>query len=111
MQIRIIKQGNCLNCGLCCKQNDPFLGLPQPCMFYQEHGDGHCKIYHVRPDVCRRYPIAPRDIACLPNCGYNFRDEKGQKIDMYMLKSTATHLNVAVQRRRSLAQNRNRRDK
>ena len=45
------RQGECNNCGACCK-------LPRPCVFlgYRESGESYCRIYRIRPLNCRKYP-------------------------------------------------------
>ncbi|MFH1403365.1 MAG: YkgJ family cysteine cluster protein [Candidatus Altiarchaeota archaeon] len=57
------REGNCVRCGGCC------LGCP----FYVKK-DSSCRIYKRRPDICRMFPLSPKDIKNIPSCGFSFRE-------------------------------------
>jgi len=33
-----------------------------------------CRIYGLRPDICRMFPLTPEDVRDAPTCGFSFRD-------------------------------------
>jgi hypothetical protein len=61
------RQGECNNCGACCK-------LPRPCVFlgYRESGESYCRIYRIRPLNCRKYPRTASELVTADTCGYTF---------------------------------------
>jgi len=61
------RQGECNNCGACCK-------LPSPCMFlgYRESGESYCRIYKIRPLNCRKYPRTAAELVTAETCGFTF---------------------------------------
>lgn len=61
------RQGECNNCGACCK-------LPRPCAFlgYKASGESYCRIYKIRPLNCRKYPRTATELVTADTCGYTF---------------------------------------
>lgn len=37
-----------------------------------KHGIPTCSTYETRPEICRTFPLHPRDLAKIPECGYSF---------------------------------------
>ena len=99
-----IRIGECRNCGECCRRLDGINNKPTMCPAYLPDGVGtHCAIYQNRPQVCRVSPRTPRDILCVPDCGFQFVDaETGRVIHAYDLPSTEAHLHMAIKRSKSL---------
>jgi len=62
------RTGQCNRCGTCCK-------LPKPCPFLETDQDDKCvcKIYFLRPLVCRKYPRSPNEHIPADSCGYFFK--------------------------------------
>jgi hypothetical protein len=59
--------GKCLNCGACCK-----LMIRCPFLAYDKKtSKARCRIYALRPPVCRKYPRVQAEQVFLP-CGYRF---------------------------------------
>lgn len=58
------RQGNCVNCGACCR-------LPVRCVFLFRD---RCIIYRKRPKQCRAFPSRPGQIVSY-DCGYSFLGE------------------------------------
>lgn len=61
------RRGQCRRCGDCCK-------LPNVCPFldFDEQGLAICKIYHIRPLNCRKYPRTEKEAVTGESCGYTF---------------------------------------
>lgn len=86
--------GECLRCGACCK-------LMTDCFFCTRGLPTGCKIYSVRPLVCRFFPIDERDLAdrdlVLPTvpCGFYFkpreREEERRPLQSTFTGKEATH--------------------
>jgi hypothetical protein len=57
------REGGCARCGRCCRH----------CPFHDEKR-GACRIYRMRPDVCRMFPLTPEDVKDIPTCGFRFKD-------------------------------------
>jgi len=62
------RQGNCLQCGRCCK-------LVFKCPMLQEDiFNTRCRIYGFRSKVCRLFPISEEDLKDVDyQCGYSFK--------------------------------------
>jgi hypothetical protein len=56
------RQGRCIRCGKCCGH----------CLFHDGKRKA-CRIYWLRPAVCRMYPLTPEDLEHTPTCGFGFR--------------------------------------
>lgn len=56
-------------------EKPPFFGLNAhgECkkLVYQ-HGMPTCSVYEDRPEICKTFPVHPRDIAAMPECGFSF---------------------------------------
>lgn len=94
MSSAFIRQGECRRwCGTqCCSlagytgtpeyeqikaefNKPPFFGLNEhgECKkLVYKHGMPTCSVYEDRPDICKTFPLHPRDIAGLPSCGFSF---------------------------------------
>ncbi len=61
------RQGNCKNCGACCR-------LPTPCAFLKISKDGSsfCCVYKFRPPNCRVYPRTDGEFLTRDTCGHKF---------------------------------------
>ena len=57
----ITRQGQCLNCGACCR-------LPVRCVFLFRN---KCLIHHNRPKQCKGFPAGPGQLVS-EGCGYRF---------------------------------------
>lgn len=67
----LLRQGDCLQCGKCCK----FL---YHCPFLRQRGEEiYCLVYNVcRPQQCRIFPIDERDLLEVNGpCGYYFPNQ------------------------------------
>lgn len=87
--------GTCTRCGACCDLGelleDPEILLYMDASFLKlvnqdlvdgktgrcRHlkfidGKAHCEIYETRPYFCRKFPVTPRDLLSVPECGYRF---------------------------------------
>lgn len=94
MSSRFIRKGDCRRfCGTqCCSihgyegtpefeqikaefEKPPFFGLNEKgeCKkLVYRHGMPSCSVYDDRPDICKTFPLHPRDIAGIPECGFTF---------------------------------------
>jgi hypothetical protein len=63
LEARSRRSGACARCGRCC----------QHCPFHNAKR-GECRIYRLRPDICRMFPLVPEDIRHIKTCGYSFKD-------------------------------------
>ena len=61
------REGECNNCGECCK-------LPAKCLLlgFREDGRSYCMIYDHRLSVCEKYPRAEYEHLTRETCGYYF---------------------------------------
>ncbi len=61
------RRGQCLRCGACCK-------LPNVCHWlrFDAQGKAICKIYHLRPMNCRKYPRTGSEHITSTSCGIHF---------------------------------------
>jgi Fe-S-cluster containining protein len=65
------RQGECRRCGACCK-------IAFRCVFLKtdEEGKPSCRIYGLRFEQCRLFPLHPEDLIGLEDqCGYSFETE------------------------------------
>lgn len=56
-------------------EKPPFFGLNEhgECKKLKYiHGIPTCSVYDDRPEICRTFPVHPRDITAMPECGYSF---------------------------------------
>lgn len=58
------KIGRCNRCGRCCRG----------CPAFDAKGI-RCRIYPRRPEICKAFPLVPKDIAGVEGCGYEFGPE------------------------------------
>lgn len=56
------REGECARCGRCCRGCPAF-----------DAAKKRCKIYKVRPDVCKHFPLTPDDIKKIDTCGFRFK--------------------------------------
>jgi len=59
---RAKRSGDCARCGRCC----------QGCPAHDARGK-RCKIYRLRPSICKAFPLTPEDIKKVHTCGYHFQ--------------------------------------
>ncbi|RQW80385.1 MAG: hypothetical protein EHM14_05000 [Methanothrix sp.] len=59
---RAKRDGKCARCGKCCGS----------CIAHDLKNQ-RCRIYKLRPDICKAFPLTPEDILKLDNCGYEFK--------------------------------------
>lgn len=63
------REGSCARCGACCSG----------CPFHDDKARA-CKVYRMRPDICRMFPLTPHDIRNVKTCGFRFKkDEDDQE--------------------------------
>ena len=76
-----IREGECYQCGQCCK-------LVFRCPFLNKAG--RCLIYHKgRPMQCRTFPIDGRDLEEVDGkCGYLFMEEVKENYELLLLKNS-----------------------
>ena len=58
------RDGSCRRCGACC------IGCPG-----YNHNERSCRIYGMRPEICRRFPLTPEDIRHVSGCGFHFKEK------------------------------------
>lgn len=64
------RKGSCRQCGACCM-------LPNRCPFLGEGKEGfYCKVYRIRPLVCRKYPRVESEHVTKDICGYWWKELK-----------------------------------
>lgn len=79
---KMVLEGECNRCGVCCKKQSPFPGPDGVCKHYWEDTldgkpRGHCGIYLSRPAVCALWPLPGEEIP--EECGlYYVRMPDGQ---------------------------------
>ncbi|MBU0761749.1 MAG: YkgJ family cysteine cluster protein [Candidatus Altiarchaeota archaeon] len=57
------KIGKCTRCGTCC------MGCPA----YDKQGE-KCRIYRLRPNICKAFPLTPDDNIKIKSCGFSFKE-------------------------------------
>jgi len=87
----MIRVGECSQCGACCdnfralelvreaarKGIPTIMGSHFPCyQSYMEDGKCVCKIYNMRPPMCKEFPWCEENLIDFPECTYRFEDEK-----------------------------------
>jgi len=68
------RQGECDRCGECCK-----ILFQCPFLTSNEEGEHRCRIYGVRFNSCRFYPMQPEDLKEVDHCSYTFSSEAERK--------------------------------
>lgn len=69
-----LRRGDCNRCGACCE-------ILFKCPFLKKHEDGSssCGIYEDRPNQCRLFPIAKRDLdEVRGSCSYYFIERRSE---------------------------------
>jgi hypothetical protein len=56
------REGKCARCGICCT----------PCLAFDKKNK-RCRIYSIRPAICKEFPLTPDDIINVKECGFYFR--------------------------------------
>lgn len=56
------REGECARCGKCCN--------PCPAL---DKKNKRCRIYGIRPAICKEFPLTPDDIKNIKKCGFNFK--------------------------------------
>jgi hypothetical protein len=63
MEARKKRDGQCVRCGSCCGH----------CIFHDPKNK-RCRIYGLRPSICRMFPLNKQDVEDAKTCGFSFRD-------------------------------------
>lgn len=58
---RAKRRGECARCGRCCSL----------CLAHDSKNK-RCRIYRIRPSVCKAFPLTPEDVANIHTCGFYF---------------------------------------
>ncbi len=61
MAWRAKRRGECARCGRCCSL----------CLAHDSKNK-RCRIYRIRPSVCKAFPLTPEDVANIHTCGFYF---------------------------------------
>jgi len=56
------RSGGCVGCGKCCG-HCPALDTKSK----------RCRIYPIRPAICKAFPLTPEDLKNLRTCGFHFK--------------------------------------
>jgi hypothetical protein len=59
---QVRRGGGCVQCGKCC-------GL---CPAHDAKNK-RCRIYGIRPSICKAFPLTPEDLNNIHTCGFHFK--------------------------------------
>ncbi|MBP8625041.1 MAG: YkgJ family cysteine cluster protein [Methanothrix sp.] len=59
---RAKRSGECVRCGRCCSL----------CLAH-DGKNKRCRIYRIRPGICKAFPLTPEDVAGIHTCGFHFK--------------------------------------
>ncbi|OPY54319.1 MAG: Flagellin N-methylase [Methanosaeta sp. PtaU1.Bin112] len=61
LEWRAKRHGQCARCGKCCGS----------CLAYDSKKK-RCRIYRIRPSICKAFPLTPEDLDTIQTCGFYF---------------------------------------
>jgi Fe-S-cluster containining protein len=56
------RNGECARCGKCCEY----------CLAHDAMNK-RCRIYRIRPSICKAFPLTPEDLNTIHTCGFYFK--------------------------------------